>query len=84
MTGVQTCALPICGGLVALGAMGLAGKGKADKTTGTIMMGAGVLGLASFLFKGLTGFLLGTGGLVLIGFGVFSLFKFRKGLKSRS
>ncbi len=74
----------LSGGLVALGVLGLVGKGKSDKTTGTIMMGAGILGLASFIFKGLTGTLLGLGGFVLIGFGVFSLFKFTKGLKSRS
>lgn len=74
----------LSGGLVALGVMGLAGKNNSDKMTGTIMMGAGALGLASIFLKGLTGFLLGAGALVLLGFGAFSLFKFVKGLKSRS
>lgn len=74
----------LSGGLVALGVMGLAGKNSSDKMTGTIMMGAGALGLASIFLKGLTGFLLGAGGVALLGFGVFSLFKFAKGLKSRS
>lgn len=72
------------GGLVALGVMGLVGKKSTDKTTGTVLIGAGVLGLSSFLLKGLTGFLLGTAGLGLLGFGIFNLFKFAKGLKARS
>ena len=71
------------GGLVALGLMGLIGKNRTDKTTGTVLIVAGAFGLASFFLKGFTGFILGTAGLGLIGFGVFSLFKFAKGLKSR-
>jgi len=72
------------GGLIALGVMGLVGKKSADKTTGALLIGAGALGLSSFLLKGLTGFVLGTGGLGLLGFGIYNLFKFAKGLKSRS
>ena len=75
---------PVLGGaLVVLGIIGLAGKGKSDKTTGTILIGAGGLGLASLILKGPTGFLLGLGGFALIGLGVYSLYKFAKGLKSR-
>ncbi len=72
------------GGLIALGVMGLVGKNRTDKTTGAVLIGAGVLGLASFLLKGFTGFILGAAGIGLVGFGVFSLFKFAKGLKARS
>jgi len=72
------------GALVALGVMGLIGKNRTDKTTGAVLMGAGALGLASFLLKGFTGFILGAAGIGLIGFGVFSLLKFAKGLKARS
>ncbi|MBU0927199.1 MAG: hypothetical protein KKA67_05580 [Spirochaetes bacterium] len=71
------------GGLVALGVMGIVGKNRTDKTTGMVLLGAGALGLASFLLKGLTGFVLGAAGIGLIGFGVFSLIKFARGLKSR-
>lgn len=71
------------GGLIVIGVMGLVGKSRTDKTTGMVMMGAGVLGLASFVLKGFTGFLLGAAGLGLIGYGVFNLFRFAKGLKSR-
>jgi hypothetical protein len=72
------------GGLVVLGVMGLIGKNRTDKTTGLVMMGAGVLGILSFFLKGFTGFILGAAGIGLIGFGVFNLIKFAKGLKSRS
>lgn len=72
------------GGLIALGIMGFAGKARADKTTGTILMGAGVLGLGSFLLKGLTSFFLGLAGVGLIGYGAFNLVKFVRGLKSRA
>lgn len=72
------------GGLVVLGIMGLVGKKSTDKTTGAVLIGAGILGLSSFLLKGLTGFILGTAGLGLLGFGVFNLFKFARGLKARS
>jgi len=71
------------GGLVVLGVMGLVGRTRTDKTTGTVMMAAGALGIASFVLKGFTGFILGAAGIGLVGFGVFYLFKFVKGLKSR-
>jgi hypothetical protein len=72
------------GGLIALGIMGLAGKARTDKTTGMILMGAGALGLGSFILKGLTSFFLGLAGVGLIAFGAFNLIKFVKGLKSRA
>ncbi|MFH2116120.1 MAG: hypothetical protein ABIJ86_16595 [Spirochaetota bacterium] len=72
------------GGMIALGIMGLAGKARTDKTTGMILLGAGALGLGSFLLKGLTSFFLGLAGIGLIGFGAFNLIKFVRGLKSRS
>ncbi len=72
------------GGLVLLGILGVLGRSKNDKVTGTVLMGAGVLGLASFIFKGLTGFLLGAGGFALVVVGAISIFKFIKGVKSRA
>lgn len=69
--------------LVALGVMGVVGRNRTDKASGAVLIGAGVLGLASFLLKGLTGVLLGAGGIALIGYGAFNLFKFAKGLKSK-
>ncbi len=71
------------GALIVLGVMGVAGRNRTDKATGTVMMGAGVLGLSSIVLKGLTGFLLGAAGIGLVGYGIFNLIKFAKGLKSR-
>lgn len=71
------------GALVVLGIIGVMGRSKNDKLTGTVLIGAGVLGLASFVLKGLTGFLLGAGGFALVGLGLYSLYKFMKGMKSR-
>lgn len=72
------------GAMVVLGVMGFFGRTRTDKTTGKILMGAGLFGIASMIFKGFTGFILGTAGAGLIGYGLFNLFKFAKGLKSRS
>ena len=72
------------GGLIALGIMGLIGKARTDKTTGMLLIGAGALGIGSFLLKGLTSFFLGAAGIGLIGYGIFNLVKFVKGLKSRA
>ncbi len=72
------------GALVVLGVMGLVGRNRTDKTSGAVLLGAGVLGLASFLLKGFTGFILGIGSLGLVGYGVYNLIKFARGLKSRS
>ncbi len=72
------------GALLVLGVMGVLGRNRTDKTSGALLIGAGVLGLASILFGRFTGFILGVGSLGLIGYGVFNLIKFTRGLKSRS
>ena len=75
----------ILGGLlVAVGIGGIFGKSKTDKTSGAIMMAAGAAGLAAILLPKFTGFLLGAGGLILLGFGAWNIFKFIKGLRDRA
>lgn len=81
---VPVLGIVLGGALAALGVLGLLGRDKADKTTGAVLMAAGVAGLASLILPGLSSFLFGVGGLALVGFGAFNLFKFIKGLKSRS
>lgn len=74
----------IAGGLIVLGVTGVLGKTKTDRTTGGLMMAAGVAGVAAILLPELTHFLLGAGGLALVAFGAWNIFKFVKGLKSRA
>jgi hypothetical protein len=74
----------ICGGLVFLGITGLFGKSKTDKTTGTLLVAAGIAGLAGIFLPGLTRGLLGAGAFALIGFGAWNIFKFVKGLRDRA
>ena len=49
-----------------------------------MLIGVGALGVASLIFHRFTGFILGAGGIGLIGYGLFNLFKFIRGLKSRA
>jgi len=72
------------GGLVVLGLMGLFGKTKTDRVSGGVLIGAGAAGLATILLPGLTSFLLGAGGLALVGYGAYNIVKFVKGLKNRA
>ena len=74
----------IGGALAILGLLGLLARNRTDKTTGVVMIAAGGAGLASIILPGLSSFLFGIGGLALVGFGAFNLFKFVRGLKSRS
>ena len=74
----------IGGGLALIGLTGLLGKSRTDKASGTIMMAAGIAGLATIFLPRLTGSLLFLGGLALVGFGAWNIFKFIRGLKSRA
>ncbi len=74
----------IGGGLLFLGFTGLFGKSKTDRASGTVMMAAGIAGLATILLPRFTGSLLFLGGLALVGYGAFNIFKFIRGLRSRA
>jgi hypothetical protein len=72
------------GGLVFLGVSSLFGKSRTDRTSGGIMLVAGAAGLASIFLHRFTGFILGAGGLALIGYGAYNIYKFVKGLRDRA
>jgi hypothetical protein len=74
----------IGGGLVFLGITGLFGKNKTDRTSGGVMMAAGIAGLATILLPRFTGSLLFLGGLGLVAYGAWNIFKFIRGLRSRA
>lgn len=73
-------------GIIVGGVIGLAGlalsSSKHDRTLGvvTTVVGAGAIAASIFHLGGL----LVTGGIILLGVGAYSLFRFFRGLKSRS
>jgi len=79
LTKIPVIGYILSGGLVVIGVMGFLGKDKTDKATSSILMGAGILGLASMVVPGL----IGLAALALIGYGGYNLFKF-KGVKTRA
>jgi len=72
------------GALVIVGISGLFGKAKGEKTSRNIMLAAGAAGLAALLLPKLAAFLLGAGGLALIGYGAYNIYKFVRGLRDRA
>ena len=84
LLGVPILGWIIGGGLVVLGLSGILGKSRTDKTSGGIMLAAGAAGLVSLVLPGLRSFLLGAGGLALVGYGIVNILRFVKGLRSRS
>ncbi len=80
LLGVPVVGTVISAGLLALGAIGLFGKTKTDKASGTVLAVAGVAGLTTLFLPGLAHSLLSLGGLGLLGYGVYNLFGFLRGL----
>lgn len=72
------------GALVILGLSGLFGKSRTDKTAGTIMVAAGAAGLAAIILPHVLHGLLWIGGIGLLGYGAYNIFKFVKGLRDRA
>ncbi|MEN6364731.1 MAG: hypothetical protein ABFC81_06615 [Rectinema sp.] len=71
-------------GLVVLGAIGLFGKSRTDKVSGTILTAAGGLGIASIFMRGFTGNILSLGGLGLFVYGLMNIGGFVSGLRKKS
>lgn len=73
----------ISAGLLGLGAIGLFGKSKTDKASGTVLATAGIAGLTTLFMPGLAHSLLSLGGIGLLGYGAYNLISFLKGLNSK-
>jgi hypothetical protein len=74
----------IGGALALLGLTGIFGKTRTDRSTGGVVLIAGAVGLASAFLHGPFHFLLSLGGVALLAFGGWNIFKFIKGLRSRA
>lgn len=72
----------IIGGVLTLVGAGVGASSKEDRIAGAVVAGAGVLTILSGV-TGIGSALLTVGGLGLLGFGVYSLFRFIRGLRSR-
>jgi len=73
----------IGGGLALLGLLGLGGGTKTDRTYGTVALVAGAATILAQLHIGPLHFALGAGGIGLLAFGAYNLFKFFRGLRNR-
>jgi len=73
----------IVGGAVTVVGM-LIGTSKEDRKAGMITAAAGIATILAATIGGVVGWLLPAAGLVLIGLGAFSLFKFFRNLRKRA
>jgi hypothetical protein len=83
LLGVPVLGVVLSAGLVGLGALGLFGKTKTDKVSGTLLGVAGVLGALRFIAPGLSSSLLGLGGIGLLVYGIANLGGFFANLKKK-
>jgi hypothetical protein len=84
LLGVPVLGWALSAGLLALGAIGLFGKTKTDKVSGSLMTGAGVAGLLTIIMPGLARGLLSLGGVGLLIYGIANFAGFLSGLKKKS
>ncbi|MHB0897951.1 MAG: hypothetical protein ACYC1A_10430 [Spirochaetales bacterium] len=84
LLGVPVLGWVLSAGLLALGAIGLFGKTKTDKVSGSLLSVAGVAGLATMFLPGLARGLLSIGGVGLLIYGLVNLGGFLSGLRKKS
>ncbi len=84
LLGVPVLGWALSAGLVLLGAIGLFGKTKTDKTSGSILAAAGAAGLATMFLPGLARGLLGVGGLGLLIYGIVNIGSFLSELRRKN
>lgn len=84
LLGVPVLGWILSAGLVGLGAMGLFGKTKTDKVSGSLLTVAGAAGLATLFLPGLSRSLLSLGGFGLLLFGLVNIGQFIAGLKRKN
>jgi hypothetical protein len=82
----------IGGGLVVLGLTGLFGRTKTDKLAGTAAVVVGIAGLSTVFrhipilgaIAGFSSWIVGAGAVALLGYGIWNIYKFVKGLRNRA
>ncbi|HEY9055011.1 MAG TPA: hypothetical protein VIO60_09350 [Rectinemataceae bacterium] len=84
LLGVPVLGWVLSAGLIGLGAMGIFGKTKTDKVSGTLLGAAGIAGLATMFLPGLSRGLLGLGGMGLLIYGIVNIAGFIAGVRKKS
>lgn len=84
LLGIPVLGWVLSAGLLALGAVGLFGKTKTDKVSGSLLSAAGVAGLATMFLPGLARSLLSLGGVGLLLYGLVNIGGFLAGLRKKS
>jgi len=84
LLGVPVLGWILSAGLIGLGAMGIFGKTRTDKVSGTILGAAGIAGLATMFLPGLSRGLLSLGGIGLLIFGLVNIGSFIAGVRKKS
>jgi hypothetical protein len=83
LLGIPVVGWVISAGLLGLGALGLFGKTKTDKVSGSLLTAAGVLGALTFFLPGLSHTLLGVGGVGLLIYGIANFGSFLTGIRKK-
>ncbi|HCO49663.1 MAG TPA: hypothetical protein DIT55_09690 [Spirochaetaceae bacterium] len=84
LLGIPVLGWVLSAGLLALGAVGLFGKTKTDKVSGSLLSVAGVAGLSTIFLPGLAHSLLSLGGIGLLLYGLVNIGGFLAGLRKKS
>lgn len=84
LLGIPVLGWVLSAGLLALGAVGLFGKTKTDKISGTLLSAAGIAGLTTVFMPGLARGLLGLGGVGLLIYGLVNIGGFLTRLRKKS
>jgi len=84
LLGIPVLGWVLSAGLLGLGAVGLFGKTKTDKVSGSLLSAAGVAGLMTVFMPGLARTILFTGGTGLLIYGLVNIGSFVMGLKKKN
>ena len=69
------------GGIAVLGLLGILGKTKTDKKIGVIAL---IFGVVAMALPEVSGLVLALGGMGLVGYGLYNVYRFVRGLKERA
>jgi len=84
LLGIPVLGWVLSAGLLALGAVGLFGKTKTDKVSGTLLSAAGIAGLTTMFLPGLARGLLSLGGVGLLLYGLVNIGRFLSALRKKN